>query len=208
MSTRTLLLTAALIGACIAGCDRKTSDVSSEAPPAAPTDAPVIAPPAPVETLPPPSEAPLSQPEALAMLTAVNDHEIAAAEQARTKGVNGAVLEYADLLHEEHMQNLAETTEVASAAGSTSPAGTTDTAPVVAQRMKGQDELKALDALEVEAYSKAYVDAMVKGHEAVLTLIDDRLLPAATDERVRMHLAATRGHIAMHLDEGKRLQTR
>ena len=142
------------------------------------------------------------------MLTAVNDHEIAAAEQARIKGVEGAVLEYADLLHEEHVQNLAETTEVATATGSTSAAGTTDTTPVVAQRMRGQVELKALDALDDEAYSKAYVDAMVKGHEDVLTLIDDRLLPAATDERVRKHFTATRGHIAMHLDEGKRLQSR
>lgn len=203
MSNRTLLLTAALLAACFAGCDKKTADVSGETTPVAPAEAPVAADQAPVETPPLPSEAPLSQPEALAMLTAVNDHEIAAAEQARTKGVQGAVLEYADLLHEEHVQNLAETTQVATAAG-----GTQETVPVVALRQKGHAELQTLDALVGEAYSKAYVDAMVKGHEEALTLIDDKLLPATADEAVRNHLTATRGHIAMHLDEGKRLQTR
>lgn len=206
MSNWTAILIAALVAACMAGCDKQTTDVVDEPTPIAPAATPVEAP-APDESRAPPNEAPLSQPEALAMLTALNDHEIAAAEQARTKGVQGAALEYADLLHEEHVQNLAETTQVATATGSTSPVGTTDTVPVIAMRQKGQAELQTLDALVGEAYSKAYIDAMVKGHEEALALIDDRLLPAATDAAVRKHLTATRGHIALHLDEGKRLQT-
>ena len=208
MLTRPLLFATALLAVCIAGCDKKTTGVADAGTPAAPAPAEEVVAPMPAEAAPPAVETPLSQVEALAMLTALNDHEIAAAEQARTKGVTGAVLEYADLLHEEHVQNLADTTEVATATGSTSPAGTTDTAPVVELRAKGQQELRTLDALAVEAYSKAYIDAMVKGHEEALALIDDKLLPAATDDAVREHFTATRAHIAMHLDEGKRLQTR
>ena len=53
---------------------------------------------------------------------------------------------------------------------------------------------------------KAYIDAMVKGHQEALSLIDDRLLPAAQDTNVRTFLTNSREHVAMHLERAKALQ--
>ena len=47
---------------------------------------------------------------------------------------------------------------------------------------------------------------MVKGHQDALTLIDTRLLPAATDDNVRAFLTTSREHVAMHLERGRALQ--
>jgi putative membrane protein len=81
------------------------------------------------------------QAEALALLVAVNEHEIAAAEQARSKGVDGEVREFADLMHREHSKNLAETQALA-------PGAPGSSAQVTKQREKGTAEIDRLAALE------------------------------------------------------------
>lgn len=152
---------------------------------------PVAAPAMPVDAVAP------TQPEALGMLIAINEHEIAAAEQARSKGVSGAVLEYADLMIEQHTENLAQTQAMVD--------GLVPSAEIDAMKAKGAAELATLAALEGEAYAKAYIDAMVAGHAEALNAIDTRMMPAATDETVRAHFTTTRGHVAMHLEEGNRI---
>lgn len=138
--------------------------------------------------------------EALAMVAAVDAHEIAAAEQARSKGVEGDVLAYADLLHSDHSENLVKTRALASAdLDNSSPA-------VMQQREKGKAELAKLAALEGDAYESAYIDAMVKGHTEALAMLDDKLIPAAQDGAIKKHLTATREHISMHLQKAKALQ--
>lgn len=139
--------------------------------------------------------------EALAFLVAVNEHEIAAAEQARTKGVEGKVLEFADMLHTEHSRNLAETRALADRTG-----GTTHTQDIDALETNGRGELDKLGALTGEAYAPAYVDAMVKGHTDALATIDGRLLAAVADGPVKEHLTAARATIAKHLEAAKALQ--
>lgn len=143
-----------------------------------------------------------AQGEALALVMAVDQHEIAAAEQARDKDLPADVAEYAEMLHTEHSQNLEADRQLAQDSG-ISPA-TTD--KVTAQKEKGEAELDRLADLEGEAYADAYVDAMVTGHTEALAMIDDQLLPAATDPALQAHLTATRGHIANHLERGEALQ--
>lgn len=138
--------------------------------------------------------------EALAMVAAVDEHEIAAAEQARAKGVDGDVLAYADLLYGDHSENLARTRALAS------PGLDSDSPDVMRQREKGEAELAKLAALEGDAYETAYVDAMVKGHTEALAMLDERLIPSARDEAIKAHLTATREHISMHLQKAKALQ--
>lgn len=141
-----------------------------------------------------------SEGEALMLLMAVNDHEIAAADQARAKKVDGATLDYANLMRDEHGKNQADTRKLARA-----PAGAESDA-VKAQKQKGAAELQTLSRLEGDAYEKAYIDAMVKGHTEVLAMLDARLIPAASTDPVRKHLTMTREHVAMHLERAKALQ--
>lgn len=154
-------------------------------------------PPDPSETAAPAAGA-TSQADALALLVAVNEHEIAAADQALTKDVAGPVRAYAQTMKAEHARNLADTTRLGAAA-STSPA-------VASLRSQGENDLRTLAAHSGKEYERAYVDAMVSGHTEALALIDHTLLPAATDPNVRQHLTATRAAVAHHLDEAKKLQ--
>ena len=140
-----------------------------------------------------------NQAEALALLSAINEHEIAAAEQARSKGVDGEVLAYADLMHSEHSKNLTQTRALDPAAEENSPR-------VTQQKEKGKAELDALATHEGDAYEKAYIDAMVKGHQEALNMLDTQLIPAAQGDAVRQHLTTTRQHVATHLEKAKALQ--
>ena len=207
MSTKTPLIIAALLlaatTACQPGTDADTDTAATDAATPADAGAPDAMPPG--SAMPDatePAAGTTAPGEALAFLVVVNEHEIAAAEQARDKQLDAKVRAYADMLHADHSKNLAETRAVADSAG----AAVTDTPDVDAQRQKGKDELEQLGGLEGDAYAKAYLDAMVKGHNDALVLIDTRLVPAATDEAIKQHLNTTRDAIAKHLEEAKQLQ--
>lgn len=222
-----LALAAALASVLSVGCDRRAEDDTTATPAdtelerPADTTAPSTTPPGPgpeaspgtddevaptmtpeppdtEEAGAPPSGPTMSQADALALLVAINEHEIAAADQAIRKNVTGPVREFADMMRIDHTRNLADTTRLGAAA-STSPA-------VTAQREKGEAELRTLDAQTGKAYAKAYMDAMVKGHAEALAAIDNSMLPAATAANVRQHFTATREAVARHLERARQVQ--
>lgn len=134
---------------------------------------------------------------ALAMLSGVNEHEIAAARQAREKEVSAPVLVYAEMMDKEHTANQAKTRAL----------GTPARAPEVdAMKAKKARERAALGQKSGTAYEAAYIAAMVKDHGEALQMIDGKLLPAASSPEVRAHLTETRQHVAMHLERARKLQ--
>jgi len=135
---------------------------------------------------------------ALGVLNAINEHEIATSEQALAKGVTGPVADYARMMIDQHGQNRTQTSALGPDA---------DAQDAQAQRQKAEQERSTLDQLEGEAYSKAYVDAMVKGHTEALAALDQKLIPAAEREEVRRHLTTTREHVAQHLEQARALQS-
>lgn len=139
----------------------------------------------------------LGEKTALATLNVVNEHEIATGRQALSKGVSGDVAAFAEMMVQAHSDNRAKTTALQP--GSPDEQGQ-------ALQAKGEAELAELAKLEGNAYSKAYVDAMVKGHEEALALLDDKLIPAASSENARAHLTETRASVAEHLQRAKALQ--
>jgi putative membrane protein len=146
-----------------------------------------------------------TQPEALALLNLVNDHEIKTAEQAKSKKVTGDVAAYADMMKAEHTKNMAATKALLDKNGG---APTADTATMSDMKAKGEAEMQQLAALEGDAYAKAYIDAMVNGHQDVLTKLDSMLIPAATDAAVKQHLQTTRDAVQKHLDRAKEIQAK
>ena len=201
-----------------AGCDRRKVEDDSRATPAEPTasreegtppaspDREVSAPvatntpePADANATGTPAAGATSQADALAMLAAIDEHEIAAADQAMSKKVTGQVRDYAQMMKTDHSKNLADTTKLG-AANSTSP-------EVKAMKDKGQAELAELGNNSDKAYEKAYMDAMVKGHTEALSKLDGTLIPAATDDNVRQHLTTTRDTVSRHLDKAKEIQS-
>jgi len=136
---------------------------------------------------------------ALGLLASVNEHEIAAARQAKEKNVSAPVLTFADMMETQHGENLAKTRSLGSPA---------DTPEVQAMKDKARAELDELGKKSGRDYETAYVDAMVKGHMQALTLIDTRLNALASSDAVKQHLAATRDAVSMHLEAAKKLQAR
>ncbi len=154
--------------------------------------------------------------QVIAVVAAVDQNEIDAAEQAREKNVEGEVLEFANTLHTEHTANLEKGTALmaslvtavatpgADAGAMGGATGATDMAQ--AERQKGEAMLQRLEAMDGEAYAEAWVDAMVQAHSDAIATIDNQLMAAATDEQARNHLTESRAAIERHLERGRQLQ--
>ena len=134
--------------------------------------------------------------EVLGLLSAINTHQIAAADQALAHDLSGPVSDFASMMKREHSENDARTRALGALA---------ETEAVRAQNVKGSSDLEMLGT-HTEDYEKAYVDAMVDGHTEALKLIDSKLLPAASGDAVKAHLSRTRAGVAQHLDDARRLQ--
>lgn len=210
--SRAALAVALVAPLLLVACDRRKVDETppaaattpasdTGAPPASSSDAtaPVATnAPEPADTGGTPPATVTSQADALALLMTLDEHEIAAADQALTKKVTGKVRDFAQMMKTDHGKNLADTTKLGGAESTASA--------VTALKDKGEASLRMLDADSGAAYEKAYIDAMVAGHTDGLALIDGTLLPAATDAKVRQHFTDTRAAVQRHLDKAKEIQ--
>lgn len=140
--------------------------------------------------------------EALSTLSAVNKHEIAAAELAQSKTIDGATMNYARMLQTDHTANLKKVEEISQM----TKAPIAETPSVKELKDKTSAERDTLAKLDGTAFQTAYLDAMIKGHANVQSMIDSKLLPGATDVAVQQHLRNTRESVAKHLDQAKQLR--
>jgi predicted outer membrane protein len=140
--------------------------------------------------------------EVLSFVVAVDVNEILAASAAQKKNIGQPVMDYAKMLHTAHGENMAKTIKL----GQTINVTPSDTKAVDALKQKGAGELAMIVPLDGEEFEKAYLDAMIKGHEEVISMIDSKLLTTAKNDALKAHLTETRGHVAMHLDQAKKLK--
>ncbi|ALN57827.1 hypothetical protein GLE_2478 [Lysobacter enzymogenes] len=133
---------------------------------------------------------------ALGLLAALDENEIAAAQQAQQKRVSGPYLEFARMMQTQHGENLRRTRQLGVLSAS---------AEVEALKSKGRAELAELGRHQGRDYESAYAKAMVAGHQDALDLVDRRLSELARSAAVKRHLAETRQHVAMHLALAKGL---
>lgn len=145
----------------------------------------------------------LTDADILAIITAIDSNEIKAATEAQKEKLGGKAKGYAKMLKKQHGANAEKSKKFSKKAGIT-PSEANQTAADL--RAKGASELTTLASLDGKAFEKAYIDAMVTGHTEALQVIDTQLLPSAKNEDLRSHLKDLRGHVAHHLEEGKRLQ--
>lgn len=140
------------------------------------------------------------EPAILGCLVAVDDFEVRAATEAERRALPQSVLDYAKMLREQHEQHMAKTKDLASRMNVTVSDVSTK------EKREHEDKLTQLQGLPDREFAKAYVDAMVEGHQKVLNKIDEKLVPNAKQTELKEFLATTREHIQRHLDEGKRVQ--
>lgn len=139
--------------------------------------------------------------EILAFLMVLDNNEIAAAKEAKTKKLDSKVKNYANTMLKDHEDNLHHTMKVIKKA---------DIKPVnssmaTSLKEQGQKLLEALKPLKDKEFEKAYMDAMVKGHTEALQAIDDNL-NHVSNEKVKKFLKATRDHVEKHLKKAEAIQ--
>ena len=144
----------------------------------------------------------MSDAEILAFVVAIDLNEIMAASDAVKEKINPQTLHFAQMLHKEHGQNIDMALKLAQRLKVTP----LETPAVEKLQVEAAANLAALVRLEGEAFAAAYVGLMAAEHAKVLALIDSQLLAGARDEGLKEHLQATRGAVARHLEEARRLQ--
>lgn len=204
----TAVLSMALLAACNPGADNGSATTpagdtaATDAPAAAAANTDAMNPGGIVPADPNMQGGTMNEGQALGMVAAVNDAEIKMSEQARSKNVEGPVREYADMMIAEHTANLEQTRSLEGSAGVTLD----NAGEVAAMRQKHQGMMDQLGALEGDAYRNAFIDAMVQSHTEALSMLETRLIPAATQDAVRQHLTMTRDAVAKHLERARQLQ--
>lgn len=143
----------------------------------------------------------MSEGDALGMLTVSNEHEIATSEAAQQKGVKGPVADFAKQMIAEHTKNQEQTRALEGTAGVT--IGTAG--EVATHRAKHEAERTQMAALNGQEFERAYVQGQVRAHQETLTMLDQRLIPAAQNAAVKQHLTTTREHVARHLEQARAL---
>lgn len=140
-----------------------------------------------------------SQVEALALVAAVDDHEIRTSQQAKSKKVTAAALDYANMMVAHHSANLAATRKLM---GGASAMNSASVKQLVAMARQAEAQLATLSGT---AYERAYVDRMVLDHQMALQMLDASM-GVARDAAARAHLTATRQAVQQHLDRARTLQ--
>lgn len=139
--------------------------------------------------------------ETLAEMIALDQQAIARAEQARSReGLDAPVAELAETIYMQHRRNLTQTR----ALGDAEAVDVIDTAAIRNRRAEDVNQLKALGAVEADAYPRAYLEAVVESHQQALELIDS-YSESDESEVFRKHLERTRGNFAEHLETARAL---
>jgi putative membrane protein len=166
------------------------------------------APPPPPEPMAPPVEEPSPAPEPLSdaqiakVLETVDSGEIAQAKLAQKKSKNPEVKKFAAHMIQAH------TKAKAKGAALVKKAKLTPEESPVSQELtaKGAETVANLESRDAASFDAAYVAAQAAQHEEVLSLLDGRLTPSATDEGLKSLLGETRTMVETHVNEAKALE--
>ncbi len=141
----------------------------------------------------------LKEGDVLEIVMTVNKNEINAAKLALEKTSNLKVKQFAQLMQTDHSKNLRQTkviAEVLKIEPVPSPISN-------ALRDNGKKELAKLNDLKGKAFDLAYMNAMVKGHQAVLDIVTNKLIPNTKNPKLESHLQTTKMSVEHHLEMAK-----
>jgi putative membrane protein len=186
--------------------DTVSSDVASIGPTTATTSSSLPTPaPAEAQAPNPAAEVPmeLTDEQILQITHTANLGEIAQAKLAQSKTRDARVRKLAAMMLKDHIAADAKGMGIAKRENLT-PAPSATSTSIAGDVENATSTLRAQNGV---AFDKGYVDTQVKEHQAVLEVIDQKLLPSAKDPDVRAFLAEVRPKIAMHLQHAQDLQS-
>lgn len=132
----------------------------------------------------------------------VDKGEIATSKEALKKNMNKPVKLYALFLIQQHEGNLESLTQLAKEIG----LEPTESPQSISMASHGKQDLEKLSALNGVEFEKAFIDAMVKGHQGGLNLIDTKLSKEVHNSQLKNFLINFRAMVADHLQKALVLQ--
>ncbi|KTD55558.1 hypothetical protein Lsan_3110 [Legionella santicrucis] len=138
----------------------------------------------------------------LADIAVIDKTEILLAVIASNKKASADVMDFAKMMIDQHGSNLTQVLEIANSVHLKSLSSNASNKLTT----EGNEIMMKLGGLQGEQFDKAYIDGMVKGHQAALELIDNQLMKKAKTESIKNFLSNTRDAVVQHLDKAKKLQ--
>lgn len=139
------------------------------------------------DTTPKVRAAVFSEPEAIGVLHAISDAEMAMARVARERSQNDDVLAYANVMLADH-----------GAFRQVFTAPARDNAMSTSIRAAGDSLARALEALQ-GGFNNTYIEEQVKAHQQALQLLDTAIVPSVRDTAIRNLLTQARPTLVAHL---------
>jgi putative membrane protein len=145
----------------------------------------------------------MSDGQILEVTHVANTGEIAQAKLALAKARDARVRGFAQMMVRDHGQADKTGTLLAKKENiELEPSATSE--QLVADASSASASLKADAAAE---FDKSYIDTQVKEHQAVLDMLDQKLIASATNPELKAYLNQVRTAVASHLEHAKDLQS-
>lgn len=141
------------------------------------------------------NEKPLSDGQILEVANLANDGEVSQGAFAQTHAQAGAVKAFADLMVKEHTEAKMRGNAI-SKENAIRPAPSD---PATELQKDADDVMKDLKKADADDFDRTYMKAMVKEHEEVLKLLNEKLMPAASVAPLKQLLADMKTHVTHHL---------
>ncbi len=145
----------------------------------------------------------LSDAQIAGVLEAVNLGEVQQAHLAQEKATEPAVRNYADNLRSGHELAARQQSMVLDQQGITPEE--TDLSRQL--RQQSQQEEQRLSQLSGAEFDRAFVQAQVRTHQDALNLLEQKLIPNASDPAYRAYLEQLRGDLQQHLAHAQQLES-
>ena len=145
-----------------------------------------------------------SDAEIVGALQAADQSEMEAGDMAIEKASRADVKSYGNRMKKEHASHLERVNRIASEQGITGA----ESEFSGGLRRHATEMNGALRPLSGADFDRAYIDAMVADHQALLDALDERLIPSAKDAKLRAELRRTRSTVNDHLRDARRIQSR
>jgi putative membrane protein len=145
---------------------------------------------------------PLNDAQIVKVMASVDSGEIAQAKVANNKAKHAQVKTFARHMVQEHTAAKQQGTQLAKKAKLV-PADSTLSEDLT---KSGSQTLAALKSADAASFDKLYIDGQVQQHQEVLDLLDNHLIPRATEPSLKSQLEKARTMVDAHLNKAKEIQ--
>jgi predicted outer membrane protein len=145
----------------------------------------------------------LTDADILSIAETANTGEVQMAAPEQSRGIYADIKAFAAMMASEHNTALTRETALGTAQSITPR----DNAISVSLRTTAMTVVDQLNGQTGAAVDRAYIASQVTVHQTVLSLITDRLLPAATNAALRTELMSMQTSVTAHLARAQMLQS-